>query len=129
MYPEVQINMGHASKRSLSDIIKLKGNPNIEPKYINTYLTNRMLGGMEEGGWWFEVGEPLESILVLPKKRESQKNYDQRVNDLFNKKRELVDEINQDERPSSSVLCDGWTEVCLEDQQAEYYPKTRPHYE
>ena len=30
--------------------------------YINTYETNRAYGGPEEGGWWFDIGDPVESV-------------------------------------------------------------------
>lgn len=31
------------------------------PLYLNVYLANRAYGGPEEGGWWYDVGEPLAS--------------------------------------------------------------------
>lgn len=30
--------------------------------YLNVYAVTRHYGGPEEGGWWFNAGEPLASI-------------------------------------------------------------------
>ena len=30
--------------------------------YVNVYLLNRQYGGPEEGGWWYDTGEPLSSM-------------------------------------------------------------------
>lgn len=32
--------------------------------YVNVYLVTRHYGGPQEGGWWFDVGEPLASVPV-----------------------------------------------------------------
>lgn len=32
--------------------------------YVNAYLVCRVYGGPEEGGWWFNAGEPLASVPV-----------------------------------------------------------------
>ena len=34
--------------------------------YINTYECHQRYGGPEEGGWWYEVGEPVQSVAVAP---------------------------------------------------------------
>ena len=34
------------------------------PKYLNVYKITQAYGGPQEGGWWFDVGEPLESVCV-----------------------------------------------------------------
>jgi hypothetical protein len=33
-------------------------------KYVNAYIVTRHYGGPEEGGWWFNAGEPLASVPV-----------------------------------------------------------------
>ena len=33
-------------------------------KYANAYWTDRLYGGPEEGGWWYEAGEPVQSVLI-----------------------------------------------------------------
>lgn len=32
--------------------------------YLNTYETFQAYGGPEEGGWWYECGTPVQSILI-----------------------------------------------------------------
>lgn len=32
--------------------------------YLNTYQQWQAYGGPEEGGWWYECGKPLQSVLV-----------------------------------------------------------------
>lgn len=32
--------------------------------YANTYLVSQAYGGPEEGGWWYETGEPIQSIII-----------------------------------------------------------------
>lgn len=34
------------------------------PLYVNAYAVTRHFGGREEGGWWFDRGEPLASVPV-----------------------------------------------------------------
>ena len=35
--------------------------------YVNAYSVTRHRGGYEEGGWWYDAGEPLESrALTIP---------------------------------------------------------------
>jgi len=34
-------------------------------KYANAYLTDRLYGGPEEGGWYYDVGEPIMSLPFL----------------------------------------------------------------
>lgn len=32
--------------------------------YLNTYEVQNLYGGPEEGGWWYEAGTPVQSILL-----------------------------------------------------------------
>lgn len=34
--------------------------------YLNVYLVTRHCGGPEEGGWYYDAGEPIESLRVNP---------------------------------------------------------------
>jgi len=36
--------------------------------YVNAYSVTRHFGGREEGGWWFNAGEPLASIPIKAKR-------------------------------------------------------------
>ena len=32
--------------------------------YLNTYEVWQAYGGPEEGGWWYDAGEPVQSVLI-----------------------------------------------------------------
>lgn len=32
--------------------------------YLNTYEVQSLYGGPEEGGWWYESGSPVQSVLL-----------------------------------------------------------------
>ena len=34
-------------------------------KYINAYIVTRHYGGPEEGGWWYNRGEPVASVPII----------------------------------------------------------------
>jgi hypothetical protein len=36
--------------------------------YVNVYAVTRHYGGPQEGGWWYNVGQPLASVPVPAKK-------------------------------------------------------------
>lgn len=36
----------------------------MELRYVNAYRVARFYGGPEEGGWWYDGGEPLASIPI-----------------------------------------------------------------
>ena len=42
--------------------------------YINAYIVSRCYGGPEEGGWWFDSGEPIASI-PIPSEHAKGKDY------------------------------------------------------
>jgi len=39
--------------------------PDRRPFYVNVYATDRHYGGPEEGGWWYDCGEPVASTPYL----------------------------------------------------------------
>ena len=39
--------------------------------YLNTYKVHQAYGGPEEGGWWYDVGIPVNSFLVTNEDYES----------------------------------------------------------
>tara|TARA_Y100000034_G_C6843471_1_gene381870 strand:+ start:270 stop:683 length:414 start_codon:yes stop_codon:yes gene_type:complete len=90
--------------------------------YINTYSVNKAYGGPEEGGWWFDIGDPIESVQFdfSYQARHALPEHEERW------KKRNIDEGN---REPSSVNCDGYYETYVEDRFAESYPKRKPHYE
>ncbi len=90
--------------------------------YVNLYLADQAYGGPEEGGWWFDCGEPVRSFPVVTRRRADRlEAMVQRIADHRNK--------TGRRRPPSSVLCDGWYVVRTEATPAAAYPAERPHYE
>ena len=95
--------------------------------YVNVYLVDQLYGGPEEGGWWYDTGEPVESICVPAQSTSGLTR--EAAEKLRQSKQVYYDSLNKDRRPKHSVLSDGVYEVCLEDRFAEPYPETRPYYE
>ena len=88
--------------------------------YVNTHLVDRACGGAEEGGWWFDYGEPVESIRTPASDAarvyaEAMKRADQ--------------ENGQRRSDTSSVISEGRYEVSIETHYATGFPTEAPHYE
>lgn len=88
--------------------------------YVNVYLVDRAYGGPEEGGWWYDYGEVVESrhcetlFEVLAEKKKMQAKYDA---------------LNAGLPEISSVNSRGRYGVTLEPRKAAAWPQERPHYE
>lgn len=90
--------------------------------YVNLYLTNRAYGGREEGGWWYDTGEPVRSFAFYTRTKAM------RCLAMVNRIAECRNKLER-RRPPHSVLCDGWYAARIEHIPATAYPMTRPHYE
>jgi len=88
--------------------------------YVNVYMTNKEYGGPEEGGWWYDVGEVISST-KYHSKMEAEK---QKLN-----MQEYCNTMNFGKHEPSSVLCEGWYTVWVEDEPAKNFPERVPHYE
>jgi len=93
-----------------------------ELNYVNTFKVNMQYGGPEEGGWWFDVGYPVESICFETASEAS---------NALNLIRAKWNERNKSEgnKAPSSVNCDGYYQTWLGFKYAEAFPRERPHYE
>ena len=90
--------------------------------YVNVYETDRVYGGPQEGGWYYDCGNPVK---VMPVPRDRAKRLLARV-------RERLGSINRNDRrrPGSSVLSTGdYLEAWVEDHPGREYPESRPTYE
>lgn len=87
--------------------------------YVNAYIVSRHYGGPEEGGWWYDVGEPLSSMLVGSEAEA------ERVREDF----KIRYSGFGSGRHRSSVLGGANLEVYIEDEFAKAFPQTKPHYE
>ena len=96
---------------------------------VAVYETNRSYGGPEEGGWWYDVGEPTENptLGILTRFFLNKKEAFAYRDSL----EPIVEEANRSEgrRDPGSVLCDGYYAVLLMDGYPRAYPEERPHYE
>ena len=91
------------------------------PFRVNEYLTNRACGGPEEGGWWYDTGQFIECHGRFATRAEAEAEVEAR-------KAWLADKRDGQYTPSS-VLCDGWTVLLIEDCAGADYPAERPNYE
>jgi hypothetical protein len=103
----------------------------VDPDFYSAaiYVTNRRYGGPEEGGWWYDVGEPaLEPGMAILTRvfrtREDAYKHAAYLNGVIAAK-----EWNKHNRPPSSVACSGWYEARVEAGYPKEYPDERPHYE
>lgn len=88
--------------------------------FVNAYTVNKVYGGGEEGGWWYETGTPIASIPVKKDFQATEKKWKDylKMNVGWTSKYEL-----------SSVLGHDKFSVYTEDQFAEFWPRETPHYE
>lgn len=83
----------------------------------NAYSENKLYGGPEEGGWYYDAGLPIASIPSLPDEAESWIEYLAQVAGWASK------------YPVSSVLGHDNYEARIEPWFAEEYPSRKPRYE
>ena len=90
-------------------------------RWVNVYLLERLYGGPEEGGWWYDAGIPRISLPIDFLSTDD-------VEDLV----EELEEKYPDGGKRSSVLYGegGYDyQVVIEDKPASYWPEEAPHYE
>lgn len=89
--------------------------------YACLWLVNRVFGGPEEGGWWFDAGE-LVDFRCSP----SWENADYHRKNFET----YAEEENSGRADISSVLSDGVYRVTIQrTRPAQFFPAERPHYE
>jgi hypothetical protein len=89
-------------------------------RFVNAYSENRLYGGPEEGGWWYNAGTPVASIPVVEGDEQSEEAM----------KAYLQGEAGwSSEHPIGSVLGHDVFSIRVEDLFAASYPETTPHYE
>lgn len=85
--------------------------------FVTVYEAGQGYGGPEEGGWWFDVGDPIRHYAC--------RSYDEAV--------QLRDELREEEFPYTrkrySVLGgDDW-DISIDLVPGRAYPDRKPHYE
>lgn len=117
--------------------------------YVNIYAVGRSYGGPEEGGWWFDTGEPVGSIPIdmtdaerhalhlLVMQREGEdvdpevyaKHFDGYMRERAEGIRAAYLDLYPETGKSSSVCGGEDYRIRVEDHIARAYPSERPHYE
>jgi len=91
------------------------------------YLVDRAYGGPEEGGWYYDTGEPQPEMgdnldaQFFASRSEAQRHVDCYKYD--------VHKLNQGRAPVSSVNSEGIYEWRITFGMPQSYPQERPHYE
>jgi hypothetical protein len=113
--------------------------------YLNTYETWQAYGGPEEGGWWYECGEPVQSILISDEDLEEwleKTDYDYRM-DLLRQTTYNYTKGNpatpkdtgyggytfmpESDEPTGYYEDNSFSS-CFEENFAKFYPEERPYY-
>ena len=91
------------------------------PIYVNAYSVSRHYGGPEEGGWWYDVGEPLASVPMA---------HDATVEDTDAEKERIAQLLGwTSETGRYSVAGGDDFEVYVEEEAARPFPEETPRYE
>ena len=85
--------------------------------YVNLYMLDRAYGGREEGGWWYDTGDPVASV-PFDTMREAE---------AF--RTQMEDRFPHTGKSSSVIYSGGDYQVYIERGFAEPFPKHTPHYE
>jgi len=89
-------------------------------------LCDRAYGGPEEGGWWYDTGEPSDKHAEFTrgfKRAFDAFRYARRLNEQY------AEKWNEGRRDINSVLSEGQFFAEVFDGQPASWPKTRPVYE
>jgi len=106
---------------------------NLSIKHVNVYLVDRAYGGPEEGGWWYEYGEPAEAGDLDPVYARDGGTFPVAGATVDWRKRaeELADvchEVNADRPSIQHTNSAGEYVVRVEEHEPRTWPEARPHY-
>lgn len=99
--------------------------------YVNAYSISRHYGGPEEGGWWYDVHEPIMSVRV-DENDIAPTLHEEDVEDAAKRIKELYVQRFRPMQPKHnrySMIGGADIVVVIEETFAEFYPKERPRYE
>jgi hypothetical protein len=141
-YTEVE-NQGHVTAYSDDDddpiLVWIEDVPTPAPFYtVAIYLCDRVYGGPEEGGWYYECGvrqdQPIEGIpdaFIFNSFNPANGKTAEQCADIFAQSlQKLLDIVNAKRPEISSVLSEGryYAEVYA-GHPPHHYPERIPHYE
>ncbi len=95
--------------------------PDLPSGYINAYEVTLGYGGAEEGGWWFDVSEPIASVKYFGPN--AAKLAIETLEEMY------VDEYEDLPEKSSTATDACNLVICAENHFAHYKPEHKPHYE
>ena len=109
-------------------------------KYANAYWTDRLYGGPEEGGWWYDTGEPIMSLPFTCNDVEGEcKDIGGTMITYDNLSRDLACEQVYNlcvaaglDVPLKEYLRDWMIDgfmITVENKPAEFFPQKRPHWD
>ena len=106
-------------KAHIATILVHEDNLEPAPWYVNVYEEDRGYGGPEEGGWWYDISEPVHSER-FDNERDAEA-YAESIKDEY---------PEQGDRPVSSVIYSGGAHtIRIENHPPVEQPTSRPHYE
>ncbi len=89
-------------------------------RYVNAYAVGLCYGGPEEGGWYYDIGTPLESVRVHGSWSDA--------NEARETLRAKLESDYARGHNRYSVLGGDDLEIGIEDAPGEAYPTERPYY-
>lgn len=113
------INNGYIAKTILEKVAK-----HISPSkryYLNEYELNRAYGGPEEGGWWYDTGRFVRTIGVHENQEDAETQMEIYSGPYLRRRRE-------DRYEPSSMSCNGWPTLRIEEQPGADFPVVPPQY-
>ena len=99
-----------------------------ENYFVHLFLLDRAFGGHEEGGWYYDCGEPVDCDYNRAfATREDARAY---VADLYDNSEvsAFLSDFNEGRAELSSVNCEGVYDFKIVEEVAPF-PEFRPHYE
>lgn len=124
---EAQIDHGYADDEPYDEDRNVTPKP--EPGFyvVSVYLVDRAFGGPEEGGWYYDCGEPVVGeefpIPVIVRSWNEAQLVKTEMQKILNAT------VNVGRRPIWSVLSQGTYDAVITAGFPEPFPEAQPHYE
>jgi len=92
---------------------------------VSIHMVDRAYGGPEEGGWWFDYGEPDHAYFRKTKLFETKDEAYSYAKTLDH----MIEELNKGRPSISSMASEGQYRVIVQEGYPHSWPEQRPHYE
>lgn len=112
----------------------------VVPHYLNTYMVEQSYGGPEEGGWWFNSGEPLATAVIGEWRRGDLMDLQNRRQNEFMEDLEKefpfmalinlsYDLYGAEQTAQWQAMFGSGLAIQTQEHPAKFFPQQRPHYE